>query len=87
MDKRNQSMALSRNGELSPQGGFHELTLDTWMIYFYFRDQRGVRRDSMSSWEQSLGMASETLGNLTGNHEPRNHRISIPTRAGGPVRG
>ena len=23
----------------------------------------------------------------TGNHQPRNHRISIPTRAGEPVRG
>ena len=53
----------------------------------HFRDSRDVRRDSMSSWEQSLDMASETLGNLTGNHEPRNHRISIPTRAGKPVRG
>ena len=54
---------------------------------YHFRDQRDVRRDSMSSWEQSLDMASETLGNLTGNHEPRNHRITIPTRAGEPVRG
>ena len=54
---------------------------------YHFRDQRDVRRDSMSSWEQSLDMVSETLGNLTGNHEPRNHRISIPTRAGEPVRG
>ena len=53
----------------------------------HFRNSRDVRRDSMSSWEQSLDMASETLGNLTGNHEPRNHRISIPTRAGEPVRG
>ena len=54
---------------------------------YHFRDQRDVRRDSMSSWEQSLDMVSETLGNLTGNHEPRNHRITIPTRAGEPVRG
>ena len=53
----------------------------------HFRNSRGVWRDSMSSWEQSLGMVSETLGNLTGNHEPRNHRISIPTRAGEPVCG
>ena len=53
----------------------------------HVRDQRDVRRDCMSSWEQSLDIASETLGNLTGNHEPRNHRISIPTRAGEPVRG
>ena len=54
---------------------------------YHFRDQRDVRRDSMSSWEQSLDMVSETFGNLTGNHEPRNHRISIPTRAGKPIRG
>ena len=54
---------------------------------YHFRDQRDVRRDSMSSWEQSLDMASETLGNLTGNHGPRNYRISIPTRAGEPIRG
>ena len=54
---------------------------------YHLRGQRDVRRDSMSSWEQSLGMASETLGNLTGNHEPRNHRINIPTRAGKPIRG
>ena len=54
---------------------------------FHFRNLRDVRRDSMSSWEQSLDVVSETLGNLTGNHEPRNHRINIPTRAGKPVRG
>ena len=30
----------------------------------HVRDQRDVRRDSMSSWEQSLDMASETLGNF-----------------------
>ena len=51
------------------------------------RAQRDLRRGTMSSWEQSLDMASETLGNLTGNHEPRTHRINIPTRAGEPVRG
>ena len=54
---------------------------------YHFRDQRDVRRDSLSSWEQSLDMAAERFGNLTGNHEPRTHRISIPTRAGEPVRG
>ena len=67
--------------------GLPKVDADNADEIYHFRDQRDVRRDSMSSWEQSLDMASETLGNLTGNHEPRNHRITIPTRAGEPVRG
>ena len=67
--------------------GFPKADDDNADDIYHFRGQRDVGRDSLSSWEQSLEMASETLGNLTGNHEPRNHRISIPTRAGEPVRG
>ena len=67
--------------------GLPRVDVDNADEIFHFRNLRDVRRDSMSSWEQSLDMVSETLGNLTGNHEPRNHRISIPTRAGKPTRG
>ena len=53
----------------------------------HFRTQRDVGRDGMSPQEQSLDFAAEALANHTGNHEPRNHRINVPTRAGEPVRG
>ena len=75
-------MALSRHGEWLSQRAPPKVDADNADEIYRFRDQRDVRRDSMSSWEQSLDMVSETLGNLTGNHEPRNHRINIPTRAG-----
>ena len=67
--------------------GLPRADIDSIDEVIHLRDRRDVRRDNMSSWEQTLDIASETLGNLTGNHEPRNHHISIPTRAGEPVRG
>ena len=53
----------------------------------HLRRERDVARYSMSSREQCMDIALEVVGNHTGNHEPQNHRISIPTRAAEPVRG
>ena len=53
----------------------------------HLRRERDVARDNMSSRKQRMDIALEAVDNHTGNHEPRNHRISIPTRAGELVRG
>ena len=36
---------------------------------------------------QRAHMNAERRANATGNHEPRNHAVRVPTRAGEPVRG
>ena len=43
--------------------------------------------DGLPSSSQSMMLNAERVANHTGNHEPRNHSISVPKRAGGPVRG
>ena len=43
--------------------------------------------DGLPSSSQSEMLHAERVANHTGNHEPRNHSIAVPTRAGEPVRG
>ena len=43
--------------------------------------------DGLPSSSQSMMLNAERVANHTGNHEPRNHSISVPTKAGEPVRG
>ena len=37
--------------------------------------------------EYAARVASKVASNSTGNHQPHRHRVSVPTRAGEPVRG
>ena len=37
--------------------------------------------------DHRASFASQLSSNLTGNHQPHRHRVSVPTRAGEPVRG
>ena len=43
--------------------------------------------DGLPSSSQSEMLHAERVANHTGNHEPRNHSIAVPTKAGEPVRG
>ena len=46
-----------------------------------------VALDGLPSSSQSMMLNAERVANYTGNHEPRNHPISVPTKAGEPVKG
>jgi len=43
--------------------------------------------DFASPDAQRTHLVAEREANATGNHEPRNHAVRVPTRAGEPVRG
>ncbi len=47
----------------------------------------GGRGDGRGCGDQHAMMRTRMAGNLTGNHEPRNHSIRVPTTPGEPVRG
>ena len=55
--------------------------------YIHYRTGNDAARDGLDPATQHEMMAAERRANQTGNHEPRNHPIRMPTMSGEPVRG
>ena len=68
-----------------PIGWQHDLP-DT-MNVVSVRTGSDATMDFASPDAQRAHLVAEREANATGNHEPRNHAVRVPTRAGEPVRG
>ena len=68
-----------------PIGWQHDLP-DT-MNVLSVRTGTDATIDFASIDAQRAHLNAEQEANATGNHEPRNHAVRVPTRAGEPVRG
>ena len=53
----------------------------------HFRTGTDATMDEHTPENQRDMLVTEMRANQTGNHEPRNHPIRVPTRPGEPVRG
>ena len=69
-----------------PMGGQQQEPAEELNI-FHFRTGTDATMDEHTPEIQHDMLVTEKRANQTGNHEPRNHQIRVPTAPGEPVRG
>ena len=70
-----------------PMGWQQQEPAGAFNTYIHFRTGTDATMDGHTPEIQHDMLQTETHANQTGNHEPRNHPIRVPTAPGEPVRG